>query len=173
MTPRDVGLSWAVGALALDQGSKALLLYGFHFQDMAPGVQIHVLPFLNLGMVWNSGISYGLFQAHGFARWLLVGLAFGAIAALFLWLSRTRNKVVAAGLGMIIGGAVGNNLIDRVVYGRVADFFHFYLRGFDWYVFNVADCAITLGVVALLYDALLRPESATGETNEKREIHKT
>jgi signal peptidase II len=57
----------------------------------------------------------------------------------------------------VIGGAIGN-LIDRLIYGRVADFFHFYLRGYDWYVFNIADCAITLGVAVLLYDALLRPE---------------
>ena len=66
---------------------------------------------------------------------------------------------------MIIGGAIGNNLIDRLIYGKVADFFHFYVSGYDWYVFNIADCAITLGVVALLYDALLRPETKAGGAN--------
>ena len=62
-------------------------------------------------------------------------------------------------MGLVIGGAIGNNLIDRVVYGRVADFFHFYAFGYDWYVFNVADIAITLGAVAIIYE-VLKPEPA-------------
>ena len=68
----------------------------------------------------------------------------------------------------MIGGALGN-LIDRLVYGRVADFFHFYGFGYDWYVFNVADAAITFGVVGLLYDALLKPErrKAQGEPGKE------
>ena len=74
----------------------------------------------------------------------------------------------AVGLGLVIGGAIGNNLIDRLIYGKVADFFHFYAFGYDWYVFNVADCAITLGVAALLYDALLRPDAAAGPTPPRR-----
>ena len=57
----------------------------------------------------------------------------------------------------VIGGAIGNNLIDRVLYGRVADFFHFYGFGYDWYVFNVADIAITLGAIAIVYE-VLKPE---------------
>lgn len=61
----------------------------------------------------------------------------------------------------MIGGALGN-LIDRLVHGKVADFFHFYGRGYDWYVFNVADAAITFGVIALLYDALLKPDVRAG-----------
>ena len=73
------------------------------------------------------------------------------------WSRILRSARSAAALGLVIGGAIGN-LIDRLIYGKVADFFHFYVRGYDWYVFNIADCAITLGVAALLYDALLRPE---------------
>ena len=65
-------------------------------------------------------------------------------------------------LSLIVGGAIGNNLIDRLIYGKVADFFQFYAYGYDWYVFNVADAAITFGVMVLLYDALMRPEPRPG-----------
>jgi len=165
MTPRAVGIGCAVGALVLDQGSKAVLLYGLHFMELGPAARIDLLPFFNLVMVWNAGISYGLFPAHGpLGTGLLALFALAAVLGLGWWLWHSTRSILAAGLGLIIGGAIGN-LIDRLVYTRVADFFHFYLRGFDWYVFNIADCAITLGVVALLYDALLRPEPAPGKTN--------
>src|SRR5271156_4351977 len=157
MTARDWGLTSAAIALALDQGSKLLLLYVFHFIEMPVGEAVPVLPFFNLVMVWNPGVSYGLFPAHGpLGTALLAVFSLGAVAALSRWLWGARRKVLAIGLGLVIGGALGN-LIDRLIYQKVADFFHFYALGFDWYVFNGADCAITLGVVALLYDALLRP----------------
>ena len=76
-----------------------------------------------------------------------------------LW--RTTSRSLAIGYGLIIGGALGNNLVDRVIYGKVADFFHFYGFGYDWYVFNIADLAITLGAVAILYD-VLKPEHPAG-----------
>ena len=139
-----------------------LLLYGVGFVHMAPGRAIPVLPFFNLVMVWNPGVSYGLFPASGpgeprfwccfpWRRW--PGWAGGCGA-------RT-SRSLAVGLGLVIGGALGN-LIDRLVYGKVADFFHFYGFGYDWYVFNVADVAITFGVIAIMYDALLKPEVRTG-----------
>jgi signal peptidase II len=155
---RDWGLLAAALALLLDQASKVLLLYSFHFKEMAPGSAIPVLPFFNLVMVWNPGVSYGLFPAHGpIGTALLALFSIAAVAGLGWWLWSAHRWSLAMGLGLVIGGAVGN-LIDRLVYGRVADFFHFYFRGYDWYVFNIADCAITFGVGALLYDALLRPD---------------
>lgn len=158
MNVRDLGLACAAGALALDQGTKLFLLYGVHFIEMPPGAHIPVLPFFDLVMVWNPGISYGLLPAHGLAGTALLALfSLAAVAGLGWWLWHAGRGQLAAALGLIIGGAIGN-LIDRLIYGRVADFFHFYVHGYDWYVFNVADCAITLGVAALLYDALLRPE---------------
>jgi len=161
MTPlsaRDWGLVSAVGALVLDQATKLILLYGFAFKHMAPGAAVPVLPFFNLVMVWNPGVSYGLFPAHGgWGTALLALFSLGAVAGLGWWLWNTQRRALAIGLGLVIGGAIGN-LIDRLIYGKVADFFHFYVHSYDWYVFNVADCAITFGVAALLYDALLRPE---------------
>jgi signal peptidase II len=167
MTPRDWGLASAALALALDQGSKLLLLYGFHFIEMGQGESVSVLPFFNLVMVWNSGVSYGLFPASGpFGTAILVVFELAAVAALGWWLWGAKRRVLAVGLGFVVGGALGN-LIDRLIYQKVADFFHFYVRGYDWYVFNVADCAIVVGVVALLYDSLLRPETETVGTDGK------
>jgi signal peptidase II len=122
------------------------------------GAAVPVLPFFNLVMVWNPGVSYGLFPAHGPVGTALLALfSVAAVIGLGWWLWSVHRRPLAIGLGLVIGGAVGN-LIDRLIYGRVADFFHFYFQGYDWYVFNIADCAITFGVGALLYDALLRPD---------------
>jgi signal peptidase II len=95
---------------------------------------------------------------------LLVASATAAVTGLSWWLWRANSRILAAGLGLVIGGALGN-LIDRLIYQEVADFFHFYVGRHDWYVFNLADCAITAGVVALLYDALQRPASEPVGTN--------
>jgi len=158
LSPRDAGLACAAAALAVDQGSKLFLLYGLHFIEMGPSDHIPVVPFFDLVMVWNPGISYGLLPAHGVTGTAILAIfSLAAVAGLGWWLWHAGRGLLSAALGLIIGGAIGN-LIDRLIYGRVADFFHFYVRGYDWYVFNIADCAITLGVAVLLYDALLRPE---------------
>src|SRR4051812_20996423 len=131
LSHREEGLIAAVLALIADQGSKLALLYWAGFAHLPPGSSLPVLPFLNLVMVWNPGISYGLFPAHsGLATWALVAVSLAAIAGLSYWLWNTHSRSLAIGLGLVIGGAVGNNLIDRVVYGRVADFFHFYAFGY-------------------------------------------
>jgi len=158
MTSRDWGLAAAAIALIADQGSKILMLYAFGFVNMSPGDAIDVLPFFNLVMVWNPGVSYGLFPASGpLGAALLDIFSLAAVIALGYWLWQVTRPALAVGLGLVIGGALGN-LVDRLIYGKVADFFHFYAFHYDWYVFNLADCAITFGVAALLYDALLRPE---------------
>jgi len=159
MNPREWGLLAASLSLLLDQGTKTLMLYGFGFRTMEQGEAIPVLPFFNLVMVWNPGVSYGLFPASGPEGTAVLALfSIAAVAALGWWLWNSHRLALAVGLGLVIGGALGN-LIDRLIYGQVADFFHFYGRGYDWYVFNVADAAITFGVIALLYDALLRPDA--------------
>lgn len=165
LSARDWGFVAAMIALILDQGSKMLLLHVFGFNDMRSGEAISVLPFFNLIMVWNPGISYGLFPARGLAGTLLLGLFSAvAVAALGSWMWNSHRKSLAVGLGLVIGGAVGN-LIDRVIYGAVADFFHFFAFGYNWYVFNVADVAITFGVIVLLYDALIKPEARAEPTS--------
>ncbi len=157
MTPLKWGIAAAAAALIADQAVKTLLLFGFGFAAMGPGAMVPVLPFFDLVMVWNRGVSYGLLQSQGVSGTLLLTFfSLAAIAALGWWLTRTERAFPAAGLGLVIGGALGN-VIDRILYGAVADFFHFHAFGRDWYVFNVADAAITLGVFALLADAFIRP----------------
>lgn len=158
--PREWGLVAAAAALIADQGSKLALLYGLGFLHMAPGQKIPLLPFFNLVMVWNPGISYGLFPASsmvGTAILILISMA--AIAGLGYWLWGMTSLSLAIGVGLVIGGALGN-LIDRLVYGRVADFFHLHGFGYDFYVFNVADIAITFGAVAIIYEVLKPSQDA-------------
>jgi signal peptidase II len=159
MTPQRAGWLVALAALAADQFSKDYLLYGLDFRALGPAARIQVLPIFDLVMVWNRGVSYGLFQAGSFAGMAMLTIfSLIAVVALSFWLIKAERSILGVGLGLVIGGALGN-VIDRVLYGAVADFFHFYAFGHDWYVFNVADAAITVGVVVLLLDAVIRPES--------------
>ena len=104
-------------------------------------------------MVWNRGISYGLFQQHeDWGRYGLVLLSVAAAIGMGVWLARARTIVLALALGLLIGGALGNAL-DRFLYGAVADFVLLYWIPFFPYVFNVADLAIVAGVALLLYDS--------------------
>ena len=125
MSPRDWGLAAAAFALTLDQASKFVLLYGFGFKNMPRDIE--VLPFFNIVMTWNRGISYGLFPAQSrLGSLVLVFLSFLAVIGLGWWLWNAPRRALSVGLGLVIGGAIGNNLIDRLIYGQVADFFHFY-----------------------------------------------
>ncbi len=159
MTPQRAGWLAALAALAADQFSKDYLLYGLDFRALGPAARIQVLPIFDLVMVWNRGVSYGLFQAGSFAGMAMLTIfSLIAVVALSFWLIKAERSILGVGLGLVIGGALGN-VIDRILYGAVADFFHFYAFGHDWYVFNIADAAITVGVVVLLLDAFIRPES--------------
>ena len=159
-TPRLLGLSAALLALAADQGSKYALLYWADFKDMAPNARIPVAPFLDLVMTWNPGISYGLFPVSGLGTTLLILVVTAIIGLLAWWLWHTTSSIIGIGCGLVIGGGIGNNLIDRMIYGKVADFFYFHAFGFGWYVFNIADPAVCLGAMAFIYDVLKPSESS-------------
>ncbi|MFP6741564.1 MAG: signal peptidase II [Alphaproteobacteria bacterium] len=121
---------------------------------MVAAQAIEVLPFFNLVMVWNRGISFGMFGGGALPPWLLAAFA-GAIAVgLGIWLARVETRLLAVGIGLVIGGALGN-IVDRLRFGAVADFLDFHVAGYHWPAFNLADAAITIGVVLLLIDALL------------------
>jgi len=145
----------AAAVLVLDQLSKFWVLDVLRLEEGRP---IEVLPFFRLSMVWNKGVSFGLFRADTDSmRWVLVGFAVVVVLALLWWAGRQTRRLPALALGLIIGGALGNNLIDRVRFGSVADFLDFSGLYFPW-VFNVADSGITVGVVLLLLDSFLHKE---------------
>ncbi len=110
---------------------------------------------LNLSMVWNQGVSFGLFRGEAdWVRWVLVAFSLCVAVALGVWARRIDRPLLGAAIGLIMGGAIGN-LIDRVRLGAVADFLDLQALYFPW-VFNIADSAITIGVVLLLLDSLRR-----------------
>lgn len=155
------GLIAAVAALVLDQASKLWLLNVF---ELGPRGTVPITPFFDLVLAWNTGISYGWFQDTGPVGQTLL-LAFKALAIILLgvWMARSGTRIAVIGLGLIIGGAIGN-AIDRLAYGAVVDFalFHIEIGGktYNWYVFNLADVAIVAGVAALLYDSFVTPDAA-------------
>ncbi|MBK5931905.1 signal peptidase II [Halochromatium salexigens] len=144
-----------VVVILLDQVSKWLVL-----SALTPYQVLEILPNINLTLMFNSGAAFSfLADAGGWQRWLFAGFAVLVTLALVVWLLRLQanERLLAVGLGLIIGGAVGN-LIDRVVFGHVVDFIQIYmpvipLRLFNpWPAFNIADSAISLGVMLLLID---------------------
>lgn len=144
------GFALGLVVLVLDQISKwvALDLFG-----EAPRI-IEVLPFFNLVLVWNQGISFGLFGgSNAVGAWVLVGLAVVISAILVRWMIKAETRITALGLALIVGGAVGN-VIDRVRFGAVVDFLDFHAWGYHWPAFNVADSAITIGAAALILESL-------------------
>ena len=142
----------AAVAVALDQLSKYWVLDVLHLADRSP---IHLLPIFQLTLVWNPGVSFGLMRADSPAgRWLLVTFALAIVIALAVWARRMTRPLLAVAVGLMLGGALGNNLIDRVRFGAVADFLDFHALFFPW-VFNVADSAISVGVALLLLDSFV------------------
>jgi signal peptidase II len=158
-----LGLGIAVLTLLIDQAQKAWMLYIY---DIGAKGIVTITPFFDLVLVWNRGISYGLLrQETALGRIGLIVFAIAASLALTVWLSRQTTALGAVSIGLIIGGAVGN-VIDRIVYGAVADFFSLHVFGLQWYVFNIADAAIVAGVAGLLYEALVRGHKMAGKPSK-------
>jgi signal peptidase II len=154
MSPREWGLVAVAGALLTDQLSKIVLLYALGFATLAPGVRVLATPFLDVVMAWNPGVSFSFFAAHSIIGIVaLIVIAVAGIGGLSFWLWRATRILLAVGLGLVIGGAIGN-LVDRLVYGRVADFFDIHALGRGFFVCNLADVAISLGVLLLLLDVV-------------------
>ena len=119
-----------------------------HVYEIGSQGMVKITPFLDLVMLWNPGISYGLLpQESIYGRLALIIFAVAAVVVIVYWTAQSESWWSAAAMGLIIGGALGNT-IDRIIYGAVADFFSFHAFGFYWYVFNIADVAIVAGVMA-------------------------
>jgi signal peptidase II len=150
-----LGLAFAFVVAVLDQISKLVTLGVLP----EPGMFIAVTGFFNLVHVQNTGVSFGLFQSV--PVWLIATIALAIAAGLCIWMARAESRLVAVSLGLAVGGAIGN-VIDRVRLGWVFDFLDFHARGEHWPAFNVADSAITLGVIGLLATSLI-PQLGNGK----------
>ncbi|MFZ4688322.1 MAG: signal peptidase II [Polymorphobacter sp.] len=152
---KRLGYSLAAIVFILDQISKYWITAIVRLPERG---FIDVLPFFKLTFVGNIGVSMGLFRANSdTARWLLVAATGAIAAAVAVWIAREKQRYDALALGLVLGGALGN-IVDRVRYGYVVDFLHFFWGEHSFWVFNVADAAISCGVLLLLARALMAPK---------------
>ena len=136
------GLLLAAITVGLDQFTKALVL-----AFLEPYQAVEWAPFLSCVLVFNTGISFGLFAGEtALLRWVLIGLALAVSVLLTSWLYKEKRPRVASALGLILGGAIGN-VVDRIFRHAVVDFLDLHIGGWHWPAFNLADSAITVGVV--------------------------
>ena len=146
-----IGLPVAAAIIVFDQAAKFWIV----LDVMVPPQTIEVSSFFNIVMVWNRGASFGLFSGHSlWVPLILCAVAVVISVALAIWMHKARSRWLETSLGMVIGGALGN-AIDRVMYSAVADFLDFHIYDYHWPAFNVADIAISVGVVMLLFDGLI------------------
>jgi signal peptidase II len=144
-------LPLSLAVIVADQASKAWILQHFSLFE-----RVHLLPVLDVILTYNTGAAFSMLaDAAGWQRWVFVCLALGVSVTLILWLRRlaaATHALVAAGLALIVGGALGN-VLDRLRLGHVIDFIHAHWGQHYFPAFNVADSAITIGAGLLLLDA--------------------
>ena len=132
--------------IALDQITKYLIV-----NVLSPYDSIEIFPFLHIVNVRNTGAAFGSFKSLGSSFFIIVAVA--AIGfVVYLLMKRVYNTF---GLSLILGGAVGN-LIDRILYGQVVDFVDFSIGSYHWPAFNVADSALTVGIIIILMTSVFR-----------------
>jgi signal peptidase II len=149
----------ALAVVVSDQALKYWVLDVFRLPDRTTAQVAG--PFW-LTMVWNRGVSFGVFNSDAdWTRWALSAFALAVAGALAVWAVRVRQTLLTIALGFIMGGALGN-LVDRVRLGAVTDFLDFSRLYFPW-IFNLADAAINIGAVLLLWDLFLAPRKRTGD----------
>lgn len=155
----------SLGVIVLDQWTKWLVevhLPHHAAQPLIPG-------FLNLTHVRNTGVAFGLFAAQGVGNgsWLLTLLGLAALTAVgvYFWFAPTRDRLLLIALALVVGGAVGN-LIDRMASGAVTDFVDVYVGSHHWPSFNVADSAISIGIVLMAIDSFRSRKHHRDETPE-------
>jgi len=150
-------LGCAAIVIAIDQLSKWLILT----EVMIPPRVIEITGFLNLVLVSNKGVSFGLFSSD--AAWAQPALAsFAALVSILLvfWMRQAQHCFSAIALGLVVGGALGN-AIDRLLHEAVVDFLDFHVAGYHWPVFNIADSAITVGVIFIIAEGLFADRKKT------------
>ena len=158
----------ALAVVLVDQIAKIAVLSR---SDQLTADSTPITPFLDLSLRWNRGISFSLFaRDSASAETALVALTLAATALLAWWLRRSRTGLAAVGLGLIIGGALGN-AIDRIIHGAVVDYLDLHAFGRHFFVFNLADAAINIGVVLLMVDLLLPVSGAPTSRSQRNPSH--
>lgn len=138
------GILLALIVILLDQLSKQAILSSV----VGQGKIVPVMPSFNLVLVWNKGISFGMFTGWEYSAWIFTAIAVAITLFLLRWMVKSKNLYMVLSLGLVIGGAIGN-VIDRLRYGAVVDFLDFYVGRYHWPAFNVADSAIVVGVIVI------------------------
>ncbi len=152
-----------VPVLVLDQLTKWLVL-----RSLDPFEPVAVTPFFNLVLVWNRGVTFGMFREAGaWGPWLLTAAALAIGGFLVYWLRRETRRLARLALWLVLAGALGN-VVDRLRFGAVVDFLDFHVSGYHWPAFNVADSAIVVGAGLILLDSLLLAPRATTSTGGER-----
>lgn len=165
MTRRLPIFALALGVVVLDQITKAIVTARIPLHGTIPVIR----GFFDLTHLKNTGAAFGVLAAAGSARPLLVTLlAVAVFAGVLAWSLTTppEHRLLQTALALVMGGAVGN-LIDRVRFQSVTDFLRFYVDRWEWPSFNVADSAISVGVVLLAWDIWRRPEPEASEPTAK------
>jgi signal peptidase II len=148
---------FAILIIVVDQLTKAWVLNGLGLRFEGQSVSM-LAPVFNITLVHNEGVSFGLF-GDGSARWMLSIFSLAVAGVLGWWALKADRRLLVTSIGLIMGGAVGN-VIDRIRFGFVVDFLDFSGTGVFPWVFNVADSAITIGVILLILDSLLSERAA-------------
>ena len=133
-----------------DQISKAIVVRTMSLYESIPIIQ----NFLHFTYITNDGMAFGIDFPFGYAIFSIVSVLLTIFLFFYLWSSRNQSIVIRLGLAMIIAGAVGN-LIDRLFLGEVIDFLDFMIGNFHWYVFNLADSYVTVGMALILIDSII------------------
>ena len=131
--------------------------------SLIPYQPVPVIPMFNLTLAYNTGAAFSMLSdASGWQRWFFVSLAIVVVIVLFSWVWRMRadERLHAISITLILGGALGN-LIDRLLHGYVVDFLDVYYGSYHWPIFNIADSAITVGVVVLIIDMFINQKNET------------
>lgn len=161
---KRLGWGLALAVLISDQITKWWIL-GL-FQDAARPL-FEITPFFNIVLAWNPGVSFGMFGNAGeYSVEILIALTLAISMVLAVWLMRAETRWTAWGLGLIVGGALGN-VIDRFRFGAVTDFLDVHVMGYHWPAFNVADAAIVIGAGALVWESLFAGDESP--TNKEQE----
>ncbi len=169
---RTSGYALALGVFALDQLVKFVMLGPLALREIG---QVALLPMFNFTYVENHGVSLGMLTADSQTeRWALVGVTAAIATGVAVWMSREKNRWDIVALGLVLGGALGN-IVDRARFGYVVDFLDLHFGEFrPFMVFNVADAAITCGVVLLLARSLLlrdKPAKPAGDQPAPETLH--